>query len=68
MELKRRRKEEEKTSTENKIEEVKVSLRPFVFRTFLTIFLVRNQYRMPSDPRPGRNTCRKLFCHFVLDW
>ena len=34
MELKRRRKEEEKTSTENKIEEVKVSLRPFVFRTF----------------------------------
>ena len=57
MELKRRRKEEEKTSTENKIEEVKVS----EFLAFLLITLFTNISCQKSIQNAERSKARKEY-------
>ena len=57
MELKRRRKEEEKTSTENKIEEVKVS----EFCAFVLIIFSTNISCQKSIQNAERSKARKEY-------
>ena len=67
MELKRRRKEEEKTSTENKIEEVKVrDLKAFVLITFLSTFLSQKSIQNAERSKARKEYLQETVLPFCI--